>query len=82
MPARCNAQIRPDVVQRLNPTPYKVIIPKLIARLSSISFCPMSHFGECTQIHAVFDSQVSVSEELYEFLHDLWEKEAPIRELS
>lgn len=26
--------------------------------------------------------QVSLSEGLYEFLHSLWEKEAPIRELS
>lgn len=42
------AQIRPDTLQRLNPTPYKV----------------------------------SVSEGLHDFLHALWEMEAPIRELS
>ncbi|CAM9274865.1 unnamed protein product [Sphacelaria rigidula] len=41
------AEIRPDILQRVNPTPYKV----------------------------------SVSEGLHEFLHSLWEKEAPIREL-
>ncbi|CAM9831420.1 unnamed protein product [Scytosiphon promiscuus] len=41
-------EIRPDTLQRLNPTPYKV----------------------------------SVSEGLHDFLHALWEKEAPIRELS
>ncbi|CAM9899441.1 unnamed protein product [Pylaiella littoralis] len=41
-------KIRPDTLQRLNPTPYKV----------------------------------SVSEGLHDFLHSLWEKEAPIRELS
>eukprot|EP00752_Nemacystus_decipiens_P007286 g6520.t1 len=46
--ARGLKEIRPDTLQRLNPTPYKV----------------------------------SVSEGLHEFLHSLWEKEAPIRELS
>ncbi|CAM9185098.1 unnamed protein product [Ascophyllum nodosum] len=45
--ARELSQVRPDILQRLNPTPYKV----------------------------------SVSEKLYDFLHLLWEKEAPIREL-
>lgn len=40
--------------------------------------------NSCVLINAniCFGCQVSVSEGLHEFLHALWEKEAPIRELS
>lgn len=83
--SRCIKQLenmRPDHMRRLNPTPYKVIKHQHHELREPVFFFFWYSEREinfnCFYLKTL---QVSVSAELYDFIHNLWLNEAPVGEL-
>lgn len=73
-------RMRPDHLRKLNPTPYKVRLITAKLDITYLIFGFLSHFAHgmlCSYL-----DQVSVSAQLYDFIHFLWLNEAPVGELQ